>query len=68
MKSLTLYLGSKKMSSLSRKYARISKRGNKLMEQYQPVGAYKEAEQRYNEERDERRLQKLNSNPEVSSG
>jgi predicted DNA-binding WGR domain protein len=47
------------MSSLSRKYARASKRGLKLMEQYQPSGAYQEAEKQYNEKLNEKRDRKL---------
>jgi hypothetical protein len=35
------------MSTLSRTYARASRRGKKLMEQYQPTGAYKAAERWY---------------------
>ena len=39
--------GGRPMSSLSRTYARESKRGKKLMEQYQPPGAYDEVERKY---------------------
>ncbi len=35
------------MSSLSRTYSRASRRGKKLMEQYQPAGAYEAAEKWY---------------------
>lgn len=41
--------------SLSRKYARESKRGKQLMEQYQPRGAYQEGERRHREEKEKRR-------------
>jgi hypothetical protein len=35
------------MSSLSRTFARASRRGKKLMEQYQPPGAYEACEKWY---------------------
>jgi hypothetical protein len=35
------------MSTLSRTYARASRRGKKLMEQYQPPGAYEACEKWY---------------------
>ena len=35
------------MSSLSRTFARASRRGKKMMEQYQPKGAYAAAEKWY---------------------
>jgi len=35
------------MTTLSRTFARASRRGKKLMEQYQPAGAYEAAENQY---------------------
>ena len=43
------------MSSLSRTFARESKRGKKLMEQYQGPGTYEWAEKKYREALAERR-------------
>ena len=43
------------MSSLSRTYARASRRGKKLMEQYQGPGTYEWAEKKYREALAERR-------------
>jgi hypothetical protein len=37
------------MSSISRTYARASKRSGNLMKQFQPPGAYAKAEKGYNE-------------------
>jgi hypothetical protein len=43
------------MSSLSRTYARESKRGKKLMEQYQPEGAYQKGEDDYQKAKEDKR-------------
>jgi hypothetical protein len=46
------------MGHLSRKFARESKRGKGLMEQYQPRGAYQKAEQQYKEAQEKKRAQR----------
>jgi hypothetical protein len=51
------------MSSLSRTYARASRRGKKLMEQYQPPGAYAEAEKRYRLDREIKKIDRKRDTP-----
>jgi hypothetical protein len=46
------------MGHLSRKYARESKRGDRLMEQYQPPGAYQHHEEKYKEAQAKKRAQR----------
>ena len=49
------------MSSLSRTFARASRRGKRLMEQYQPAGAFEAAERWYRKILEVRRERRANS-------